>query len=404
MLAVGVVVLHLSTPLVVALVVLGAGLVVTDLWVAVRARPRIRRGGVPTLPRGGTHPLTVQADTGRSRSERLRQPMPPELACDPPEQSGGRLDAELVARHRGVHRIPPAVCRLSGPLGLASCDVDGAGWQPVTVLPDLPRARRLSAARRRDRAGEARAMGRLGIGTEFESIRDYAPDDDIRQVNWAATARAGRPMSNQYRVEEDLDLLCLIDCGRLMASPVGEATRLDVALDAFCVLAVAAEDVGDRVGVVAFAASVLRRLEPRRKGAEPAVRAVFDLEPVELESDYERALQAVGGRKRTLVVLFTDLVDAAAARTLLADVPVVARRHRLIVVSCRDPDLERARLEPPDDVRGVLRAAVAFDLLAARRRAVGHLRRMGCEVVEADPETLGPACVAAYRRVKTGRR
>jgi uncharacterized protein (DUF58 family) len=155
---------------------------------------------------------------------------------------------------------------------------------------------------------------------------------------------------------------------------------------------------------VAFAGDVLRRLEPRRRGAAGVVRTLFDLEPVEVESDYERAFQAVAGRKRALVVLFTDLVDPAAARTVLGVVPVVARRHALLVVSCRDPDLDAALATPPADDRAALRGAVALDLLDGRRRTVSLLRRFGATVVEAPPEALGPACAAAYGRLKSAGR
>ena len=207
-------------------------------------------------------------------------------------------------------------------------------------------------------------------------------------------------MTNQYRIDDNRDLICLVDAGRLMASPIGDATRLDVALDALAVLAVAADDAGDRVGTVAFAGDLLRQLEPRRRGAEQVVRALFDLEPIEVESDYDRAFRAVAGRKRSLVTLFTDLVDAAAARTLLSVVPVLARRHVIIVVTCRDPDLEEAITAPPEEVRDVLRTTVSLDLLAARRRNFSLLRSMGAVVVEAGPEALGSACVNAYARIK----
>ncbi len=404
-LAVATVALHLPAAVVIVVAAVGLGLVAVDLRVARRGRPRFARSELPTLPRMVAHPFRVEASIQGGRGERIRQPLPPELAVEPSEAAGTLLDGAIVGRHRGTHRVLPAVARVAGPLGLASCDHAGGGEMSVTVFPDLPRARRLAMARRRGRStDQARVRSRLGLGTEFESIRDYTPDDDIRQVNWLATARMGRAMTNVYRVDENLDVVCLLDCGRLMASPVGQATRLDIALDALTVLAVAADDAGDRIGAVAFAGDVLRRLDPRRRGAEPVVRALFDLEPTEIESDYERAFQAVSGRKRALMVVFTDLVDAAAARTLLSVVPVVTRRHRIVIVSCRDPDLEEARRRTPADLGDVLRSAVSLDLLRARRRTVGHLRRMGADVVEADPDGLGPACVTAYLRVKSGGR
>ncbi|MGA2530991.1 MAG: DUF58 domain-containing protein, partial [Acidimicrobiales bacterium] len=272
-------------------------------------------------------PVTFQAGVDgldRARSVRVRQSVPPTLRVDPPWAKGPSLKGFITGRHRGIHKLPALTVRAAGPLGLTSADHTIGPTQEVTVFPDLPRARRLSAAHRRGRSSdEGRVRERLGLGTEFEAIRDYSPDDDVRQVNWIATARVGRPMSNQYRVEENRDLVCLVDAGRLMASPIGPMSRLDVALNAMAVLAVAAEEAGDRVGALAFEAKVSRQLAPRRRGAEAVVRALFDLEPTEVESDYERAFHAVGRQKRALVAVFTDLVDDGAARTLIAATPVL---------------------------------------------------------------------------------
>jgi uncharacterized protein (DUF58 family) len=384
------------------LVALLAGAVVVDWVVARRRRPVLERTRPPTLAL--RDPVDFQADASGlegARSVHLRQPAPPALHIDPPQATGSHLAGTLTGWHRGVHQRPAAVVRSTGPLGLASVDHIVGSSETVTVFPDLPRARRLAAARRRGRTTEeGRIRARLGLGTEFETIRDYAPDDDIRQVNWVATSRVGRPMSNQYRVDENRDVMIAVDAGRLMASPIGDLTRLDVALDAVAVLAVAAEDAGDRVGALAFDAKVSRQLRPGRRNAENVVRALFDLEPTEVESDYERAFFAVGRQKRALVVLFTDIVDEGAARSLLSAVPILVRHHAVLIVSSADPDLTAAVSTPPDDIRQVMRISVAAELLASRARSVDLLRSLGADVVEAAPQSLGPACVGAYLRLK----
>ena len=119
--------------------------------------------------------------------------------------------------------LPAVATRATGPLGLARWDHRAGADAELRVFPDLKTARRLAlaVARGRFRDQGATARGPLGLGTEFELIRDYQPDDDIRQVNWRATARLGRPMSNQYRLEQDRDLLLLLDAGRLSAAPLG---------------------------------------------------------------------------------------------------------------------------------------------------------------------------------------
>jgi len=378
-----------------------AGCIFVDFVVAARVGPRAERSAVPTLALRVAVPYALEAESNAGHLARLRQPVPPELGVDPDEVATAELRGSLTGRHRGKHRLPPAVVRVAGPLGLASCDHEVAGSQPVTVMPDLPKARRMAEARRRGRSSEeGRARARLGLGTEFESVRDYTPDDDIRHVNWVASSRTGRVMSNQFRVDENREVLCVVDTGRLMASPVGSLTRLDVALDAVAVLAVAAEDGGDRVGGIAFDSHVSRQLAPRRRGADPLVRAFFDLEPKEVESDYERAFVAVGRHRRALVVLFTDLVDAAASRSLLDACPMLTRRHAVLVASCRDPDLTAAVRDEPHGVTDVVRAAVATELLRAHAQVVARLRSMSVEVVSAPAPQLGAACARAYLRLK----
>ena len=291
--------------------------------------------------------------------------------------------------------------RLTGPLGLVARDVTVGTTTAVKVIPDLPKARRLAAARRGGGRDDGRVRNQLGVGTEFETIRDYAPDDDIRQVNWVASSRAGRLMTNQYRVDENRDVVCVIDTGRLMASPIGAVTRLDVALDALTTLVVEAEENQDRVGTLAFAGEVQRQLSPRRYGAAAIVDALYDLEPTDVESNYEQAFIAVGRHKRALVVIFTDLVDETVGRSLVDGCGVLRRRHAVMVVSCRDPDLALALSATPDTVHQVLRSSIALDLLDAKSQVAARLTAMGVVVVEAPAAALGSAAVRAYLRLKS---
>jgi uncharacterized protein (DUF58 family) len=273
----------------------------------------------------------------------------------------------------------------------------------VLVYPDLPAARRLAADVRKGRFRDdgLRRLGPLGLGTEFESVREYSPDDDVRQVNWRVTARLGRPMSNQYRIERDRDVICVVDCGRLMAAPFADRTRLDAALDAVVAVAAVADVLGDRSGGIAFDAEVRRSLPPRRAGAIDLVHAFYDLEPRPVESDYELAFQQVGGAKRALVLVFTDLLEESAARPLVDALPVLAKRHAVAVASAADSDLEAMIRTDPSSAGDVYRAAIALDVLDARERVAAELRGAGAIVIEADPKQLGAACVRAYLRAKS---
>jgi uncharacterized protein (DUF58 family) len=185
-----------------------------------------------------------------------------------------------------------------------------------------------------------------------------------------------------------------------MAAPLGDGDRLDAALDAATAICVVADEVGDRSGAIAFDATIRRRIPPARKSARRVVASLFDLEPRSLDSDYELAFRTIGGGKRAMVVLFTDLLDEGAARPLLEAMPVLTRRHEVIVAGAVDEDLSSFAERFPETPVEVFETAIALDVLEARARVTIELRRLGAEVVEARREQLGAACVKAYLRAK----
>ena len=368
---------------------------------AVRTDPGVSRrlGGI--LARGVPAPLEVEtAGAGRGRA-RLRQPVPPFFEVEPAE-ADDRLDALVTARRRGRHPLVEPAVRLTGPLGLGRWYHGGKATSEVVVYPDLPAARRLAQAVRQGKLGAEgrRVRGPLGLGTDFESVREYAPDDDVRRINWRATARLGKAMTNQYRIDQNRDVVCLVDTGRLMAAPLCDRSRLDAALDAVAAVAVVADEVGDRCGVVAFDTETRREVRPRRGGARAVVDATFDLEPRTVDSDYELAFTAVARSKRSFVLLITDLLEESAARPLLDAVPILARRHVVVVATVADPDVADLVSAPPATPVDVYAAAVAYDVLDARAVVSARLARAGAEVVEAGPDAFSAACVTAYLRAK----
>ncbi len=368
---------------------------VVDAFSARRA-PAVGRDAPEVLSRGVPAPLRASAEAPAGGSVRVRQAAPPGIEVEPKEAPDA-LAATIVARRRGRHTLPPLAARTSGPLNLARWDHAPGEAAEIRVFPDLHTARRLAltVARGRFREQGATPSGPLGLGTEFELIRDYQPDDDIRQVNWRATARLGRPMSNQYRLEQDRDLIVLVDAGRLSAARLGAAgTVLDTSLDAAVAVALVADQLGDRCGAVAFDREIRAALPPRRAGGAAVVRTLFDLEPSPVDSDYELAFRRAQTSKRALVIVLCDLIEEAAARPLADAVPVLARRHAVLVAAPRDPALERLAAGADE------RATIAQDVLQARAKAVARVRASGARVLEAEPDKLAAACVAAYLRAK----
>lgn len=366
-------------------------------------RPRgLERRAPRVVSRGVAASVTVApADVGPGQL-RLFQPAPPDVTLEP-DEADELLEARLVARRRGRHALPPVAARAEGRLGLGRWHHRLGDQHELLCYPDLHAATRIATAVRQGRFADQGRLerGPLGLGTDFESIRDYVPGDDVRQVNWLATGRLGRPMSNQFRVEQDRDLICVVDCGRLMAAPIGAVSRLDAAVDAAAAVALAADALGDRSGLVAFDSELRRRVAPARSGGRSLVEALFDVAATPVDSDYELAFRAVGGSKRAFVLVLTDLLEESAARPLLEAMPVLARRHAVAVASSSDTELESLPRTEPVRALDAYAAAVALDVLRARSRVTGLLRRAGAQVVEAPPDALGAACTRAYVRAKS---
>lgn len=370
---------------------------------AVRKPPRVERTMPATLSRGVAAPLLIRVlDDAHAGRVTVRQPVPPGFTITP-DRGTGTIDAVVVAHGRGRHTLPAMAARSTGPLGLGRWDHRVGDPVPVAVYPDLPAARGVVNAVRYGLARDLAQLtrGALGLGTELERVRDYLPDDDLRQVNWKATARMGRPMSNEYRLDEDRDVVCVVDVGRLMAAPSGpQRTRLDVACDAVASVALVADDVGDRIGAIAFDDEIRRLVKPRRRGGRAVIDSLFDVAPSAIDSDHLTAFHSVGGGKRACVVVFTDLVDAAAARSMVDAMPILARRHAVVVAAVIDDDIVELLRRPPETAVDVNAAAIAIDVLDARAAAVAALRDAGAVVVEAPAGVLGRACVAAYLTLK----
>jgi uncharacterized protein (DUF58 family) len=387
-----------------------AAMVVDGL--TVRRAPRVERDGQEVLSRGVPSAFSVMALTHDARRVLLRQPATPALAVRA-QRGACSLRGEIVALSRGRHELPGVGGASIGPLGLARWHHAAAPARELHVYPDLPGARRLALRLRQGRAASEGQLrrGPLGLGTDFESIREYSVDDDIRQLNWRASARLGRPMSNQYRIEQDRDVVCVLDSGRLMGAPSAGGTLLDVALDAATAVAVVADELGDRCGAIAFDSSIRRAMQPRRLGGHRVVKALFDLQPTLEDSDFERAFLRVGRSRRGLIFVFTDLLDERAARSLVRATPMLARRHAVIVAGVAEPalqeraagaDLENGGSEPitPERQAELAGALAALSVLHARSQAVAHIHRAGAEVVLAPARSLPERCVQAYLRAK----
>jgi uncharacterized protein (DUF58 family) len=327
-----------------------------------------------------------------------------------PARSLATAVATIRPSRRGRFDIDEVVVRCEGPMGLMFRQQARSLPALLRVMPRLPSrddAERLVTQAKVLNSGLQTARGRGG-GTEFDQLREYTPDDEFRRVDWAATARAGRPIVRQYRAEQNQTIVCLLDNGRVMAGTVAGVPRVEHAMDACIGVSTVAAAIGDRCGLVAFDRGI-RALVPPAAGRQQLgvmTEVLFDLEPALAESDYTGVFTDTVRRyrKRTLLVLLTDLVEQSVGETLLPAVPLLTRRHVLVVAAVRDPAIVDWADATVTDEEVLYRRLAATQTLEDRRRARIRLEAQGAIVIDAPAGELATRLVDSYLRIKaTGR-
>jgi uncharacterized protein (DUF58 family) len=382
---------------------------VRDLVLARTGDISVRLGETATVTLAVTNP------SGRRVRGLLRDAWPPSAGAETTRQ---RLDVPPGERRRFATVLHPTrrgdrpayrvTVRSLGPLGIAARQGSHAVPWRVRVLPPFTSRRHLPAKleRLRQLDGRSAAMVR-GQGTEFDSLREYVVGDDVRSIDWRASARAADVMVRTWRPERDRRILLVLDTGRTSAARVGDAPRLDAAMDAALLLAALASRAGDRVDLLAYD----RRLRARVEGEAastllPAlVQAMAPLEPVLVETDYASLVATVLGRasRRSLVVLLSALDSAPVEEGLLPVLAPLLHRHTVVLASVGDPRLA-ALAAGRGDAEAVYGAAAAARASGDRRRLAERLERRGVEVVDAAPDDLPPQLADRYLALKAAGR
>jgi uncharacterized protein (DUF58 family) len=316
----------------------------------------------------------------------------------------GLLTTPLRPARRGELRALGVTVRSFGPLGLAARQATREVPGSVRSVPPFESRKHLPSRLARLRELDGRSAVRVrGQGTEFDSLREYVRGDDVRSIDWRASARNRGVVVRTWQPERDRRVVIVLDSSRVSAGRVGDVPRLDSAIEAALLLTALAARAGDRVDVVAGDRRVRTRL--RLAGARDATSRLEDalagLDPEIAEADWDALAGAVQslGRQRALVCLLTPLEPSAVEEGLLPVLPVLARHHRVVLASVHDPELERMA-----GARGgldeVYAAAAAEQSLARRRGTAGLLRTLGVDVIDVPPDDLPPALADHYLSLK----
>ncbi|MDF5751380.1 DUF58 domain-containing protein [Spongiactinospora sp. TRM90649] len=439
------------------LAIVGAGLlllalIVFDLALAGGVRElRFRRDGDRLVRLGQAARVDLIVENPGRRRVRgvLRDAWPPSagvtprhLPLDVPGGESRRLALTLSPTRRGDREAVRVTVRSLGPLGIAARQGSHHVPWSVRVLPPFLSRKHLPSrlARLRELEGLHPALVR-GQGTEFDSLREYVVGDDVRSIDWRASARRHDVVVRTWRPERDRRVLIVLDTGRTSAGRVGAAPiplageipaaarqadaqraldgfrgeipippgwpRLDWSMDAALLLAALAARAGDRVDFLAHDRSVRAWLSGagRTELLSSLVNAMAPIEAELVEADSSGMVAAVLARakRRCLVVLLTDLNSASLEEGLLPVLPQLSSRHLVLLAAVSDPKVA-AMAATRGTAEQVYDAAAAERLAADRRAITARLRRHGVEVVDAPPDEIAPALADAYLALKAAGR
>jgi len=358
--------------------------------------------------------IHIQNASNQPVSLMLKDEYPSQMSLSGVREGRVDVDAQSTATliygvkppKRGRFEFGQTALRFQSKFKLIWCQTKVAEPVTVKVYPNIRRAREaeLKALGARSLVSTHRKTSWRGEGREFESMRDYVRGDELRHISWTATARRGKLTTRQYQIERDQTILVALDAGRLMTARIEQETKLDSAVHATLALFSAAARAGDNAGLVVFGRRIKSYVPPGRgrDHIESALEALHAVEPEMIEPSYPQAFQfiAANSKRRSLVVLLTDLVDEEGSKELLTSLHILRPRHLPLVVTIADRDLKAVVRQIPSSVKDVFTQSVAEEIIHHREAALRMVESIGGLALDVTAAALAPALLETYLRVK----
>ncbi len=358
--------------------------------------------------------VVLTAESARPESLKLQfcDDLPPSF-----QAPSGKLSAEwrgrraevrytTMGRERGKHRLSFLRVRIRGSIGLWMKQTKADLAQTVNIYPDLSGVRGILASAQNHLMLEGKKIYRKErSGSEFHAVREYVPDDDLRMVNWRASARSRTLMTNVHRPERGKAVMLLIDCGRMMGIELDGRTKLDASLEAALSLAAVALKQGDKVGLLAFSNRIKTYVPPGAGLAHLSAltNAVFDMRSDFVESSYQTALHYMMRvqKKRCLAVLFSDMDNYMYEEGLRPLLLRARRQHQLLLLALRDEVLHAWTLKETDGKHTAFVKSLAHKFSLDRLRYTASMEADGIEAVDVPAGELAWTAVNRYLILKS---
>lgn len=380
----------------------GDALAVTRAWTSPLA---IGAGGEVQIQIRNSAAVPIHADVVDDVPPALRKELP-ERTVQVDAGESGRTAYEILPAERGDARLGRLWLRVRSPWLVGERWLSAAVEQTVRVFPDLVDARRQSMflLRSRQVALEKRRARVVGLGRDFESLRDYQPGDEPRDICWTVTARRAKPVTKVYQPERSQAVWILVDAGRLLRAHVADRTKLDGMVNAALGLAEVALAAGDRVGLLAYGRQIHARLAPARGGRHlrTIVDALATLRAERAEADHAAAAAAlmVAQKRRALVVWLTDVAETAGIPDVIESAAGLSPRHAVVFGLTRPTELTAIEAAPPSTEDDMYRFLGVHEMLDRRDALLKGLRQRGVHVIEMAPESPAAMLIDQYLTVK----
>jgi len=357
--------------------------------------------------------LTLINSSDKSVRATLIDTVPKQLRSEPPVltvKAGARGEAgatyEICPAQRGDAKLDDCYVRYQSTLNIAEKWARASVGQTVRIYPNLEEAKRHSMylLRTRQSAIEKRHSRTRGIGREFESLREYQPGDEYRNICWTAAARRGKLVTRVYQIERSQTVWIVVDCGRLMRARIGDFSKLDHAVNSALSLAQVALYSGDRVGLVAYGRAIRQQL-PAAKGSAHLRQLIERLALVREEGSEADHLQMAGRllsdqKRRCLIVWLTDLAETAMTPEVIDAAGMMIPRHLVLFVVVGQPDLRELAAKNPQSETEMYEVAAAQEMVHRRELLLARLRERGALALEVNSAAISPVLVNSYLQIK----
>ena len=317
------------------------------------------------------------------------------------------LSYVVVPRRRGNFEFGRTHLRWEGPLGLIHRQGAVDNEISVKVYPNLLEVRKYDLLLRQNRLRELglRHTRTTGDGTEFEGLREYRQGDSFRRINWKSTARRNRPITVEYQTERSQNIVTMIDVGRMMQSTVNGLSKLDHVLNTVLLLGYVASGMGDRIGLLTFADQVQTFIRPRQ-GREQFYRmleVLYQVEAEPVEPAYTHAINHLmhQQRRRSLVILFTDVSSGYGLDSLISSGIQLSKRHLTLVVTIKDPDVVERAAAPVAGTDELYQRVVAQKMLDERQIGLDRLKQFGVLTLDLSADKLSIGVIDRYLDLKS---